>query len=186
LPRFDQLRDQRANRGGLPPRPAPHEPSGQLGWDGGDPGGPSLSQGHLVLWRASPTGASASSFLLCLLSVQAAGAWQVRRRVCSAHRPVPQMRVQVQYKPRQTAARVTPGSTSVLFSPGTLRKSGQSASSLNLFLERGHRKGQNNTSSCWILFRGNYVTNRCPGSPQSRVSAAASPENGSRLRELPA
>jgi hypothetical protein len=40
--------------------------------------------------------------LLCLLPVHAAGAWQVRRRVCSAHRPWPQMQVQA------TAARVTP------------------------------------------------------------------------------
>jgi hypothetical protein len=29
---------------------------------GGGPGGPAWSQGHLVRWRASPTGASASSF----------------------------------------------------------------------------------------------------------------------------
>ena len=48
--------------------------------------------------------------LLCLLPVQVAGAWQVRRCVCSAHRPWPQMQVQA------TAARVTrlPTSANVL------------------------------------------------------------------------
>jgi hypothetical protein len=46
----------------ISPHPASHLSSGQLGWAGGDPGGPSWSQGHLVRWRASPTGASASSF----------------------------------------------------------------------------------------------------------------------------
>ena len=32
-----------------------------------------------------------------------------------------------------------------------------------------------------ILFRGNYVTNRCPGSARNSGSAAAGPGNGSRL-----
>jgi hypothetical protein len=36
--------------------------SGDLRPAGGGPGGPTWSQGHLVRWRASPTGASASSF----------------------------------------------------------------------------------------------------------------------------
>ena len=58
----DQLRDQRASRGELSPHPAPHGPSGHLRPAGGGPGGPTWSQGHLVRWRASPTGASASSF----------------------------------------------------------------------------------------------------------------------------
>jgi hypothetical protein len=44
--------------------------------------------------------------LLCLLSVQMTGAWQVRRCVCSAHPPFPQMQVQAM------AAGVTPHSTS--------------------------------------------------------------------------
>jgi hypothetical protein len=50
--------------GSKKPLPAPHGPSGQLGWAGGGlAGGPTWSQGHLVRWRASPTGgASASSF----------------------------------------------------------------------------------------------------------------------------
>jgi hypothetical protein len=86
----DQLRDQRANRanrGKLSTHPAPWvQWAAGVGWAGGGPGGPSWSQGHLVrwarwavghavavaggsgggggggAWRASPTGASASSF----------------------------------------------------------------------------------------------------------------------------
>jgi hypothetical protein len=45
--------------------------------------------------------------LLCLLPVQAAGAWQVRRRVCSAHIHAPAARMQV----HAPAARVTPRPT---------------------------------------------------------------------------
>jgi hypothetical protein len=59
---WDHLRDQAANRAEISPHPAPPGSSGQLGWTGGGPGGPTWSQGHLVRWRASPTGASASSF----------------------------------------------------------------------------------------------------------------------------
>jgi hypothetical protein len=58
----DHLRDQGGNRAEVSPHPAPHGSSGQLGWAGGGPGGPTWSQGHLVRWRASPTSASASSF----------------------------------------------------------------------------------------------------------------------------
>jgi hypothetical protein len=58
----DHLRDQAANRAEISPHPAPRGSSGQLGWAGGGPGGPTWSHGHLVRWRASPTGASASSF----------------------------------------------------------------------------------------------------------------------------
>jgi hypothetical protein len=40
----DQLRDQRANKGEISPHPALHGPSGQLGWAGGGPEGPSWPQ----------------------------------------------------------------------------------------------------------------------------------------------
>ena len=53
---------------------------------------------------------------------------------------------------------------------------------LTIFLGESLRKG---SQHCFILrdilFRGNYVTNRCPGSARNSGSAAAGPGNGSRL-----
>ena len=161
----DQLRDQRAIRGELSPHPAPHGPSGQLGWAGGGPGGPTWSQGHLVRWRASPTGASASSFASSpykwlapgrqgVASVQPIG----RGRSCTASHPSQNL-----IRPRSSKFCISP-----LF--------------LTIFLGESLRKG---SQHCFILrdilFRGNYVTNRCPGSARNSGSAAAGPGNGSRL-----
>ena len=119
--------------------------------------------------------------LLCLLPVQVAGAWQVRRCVCSAHRPWPQMQVHA------PAWGVTPLLTAYnRFSGHVLPNSAFHLSSSNLSWREPQEKGSELHDLCGILVRGIYVANRCPGSPRSRVSAAASPENGSRLRELPA
>ena len=114
--------------------------------------------------------------LLCLLPVQVAGAWQVRRCVCSAHGPSPQTQVQA------TAAGVTllPAAYN-RFSGDGLPNSAFHLSS-SIFLGESLRKG---SQHCFILrdilFRGNYVTNRCPGSARNSGSAAAGPGNGSRL-----
>jgi hypothetical protein len=80
--------------------------------------------------------------LLCLLPVQVAGAWQVRRCVCAAHMPWPQMQVHA------PAAGVTLLPAFVLFSSGHgLKILPISPLSRILFLERGSGKGQNSTSS---------------------------------------
>ena len=80
--------------------------------------------------------------LLCLLPVQAAGAWQVRRCVCSAHRPSGLMQVHA------PAARATLlKSSRVFFNPDSLPNSAHFISFLHLFLERLGKKGQNSTIS---------------------------------------
>ena len=114
--------------------------------------------------------------LLCLLPVQVAGAWQVRRCVCSAHGPSPQMQVHA------PAWGVTLLPTAYnRFSGHVLPNSAFHLSS-SIFLGESLRKG---SQHCFILrdilFRGNYVTNRCPGSARNSGSAAAGPGNGSRL-----
>ena len=60
-PLFTSLASGRPEGGYFGPRSPPGS-SGDLRPAGGGPGGPTWSQGHLVRWRASPTGASASSF----------------------------------------------------------------------------------------------------------------------------
>ena len=114
--------------------------------------------------------------LLCLLPVQVAGAWQAGRCVCSAHRAWPQMQIHA------PAARVALLPTPLKISSGHGLPNSAFHLFLTIFLGESLRKG---SQHCFILrdilFRGNYVTNRCPGSARNSGSAAAGPGNGSRL-----
>jgi hypothetical protein len=98
--------------------------------------------------------------LLCLLRSPhkrlAPGRWGARR-ACSAHMPSPQMQVQA------TEARVTPCPAS-----GTISRRSLKFRPINSFshfcLERPHQNGADQYFLLLdILFRGIYVTSRCPG-----------------------
>ena len=85
--------------------------------------------------------------LLCLPPVQVAGAWQVRRCVCSAHGPWPQTQVQA------TAAGVTRLPTAYnRFSGHVLPNSAFHLSSSQSFLERASGKGHSTALSCGISY----------------------------------
>ena len=115
--------------------------------------------------------------LLCLLPVQVAGDRLARRCVCSAHRPSGSMQV---HAPAWGATRLK--TSRGFFHPDSSSKFCISPLFLTIFLGESLRKG---SQHCFILrdilFRGNYVTNRCPGSARNSGSAAAGPGNGSRL-----
>ena len=80
------------------------------------------------------------------------------------------------------AARVALLPTPAKISAGHVLENSAHRLFLSFFLGESLRKG---SQHCFILrdilFRGNYVTNRCPGSARNSGSAAAGPGNGSRL-----
>jgi hypothetical protein len=118
--------------GEISPHPAPHGSSGQLGWAGGGPGGPTWSQGHLPLGSVAGEPDRRQRQLLCLLPVQVAGGRLARRCVCSAHRPSGLTQV---HAPAARAALLK--SSRVFFNPDIFQILHISSLSLILLLERG-------------------------------------------------
>jgi hypothetical protein len=139
--------------------------------------------GHRATWfgggRARPAPAPAP------LPPPRTSGWRPGGKAVRLFSPWPQMQIHA------PAARVTRLPTPSKISSGhVLENSAHVASFSHSFLGESLGKGSELHFHCGILVRGIYIANRCPESPWSRVSPAASPENGvangSRLRELPA